>query len=163
MDGTTLRSSGRWARVRLTTAFNRILQLPGASVRTVAFTDQGLVIRVTPPATPAPVPWRRDHESPLRLLAAPVAAPGLWGMPGVAGGRHPPHRLPHLRTGPHRAGAVGDRSQTQAATSAMCYRSDRARLRHPWYSHWSAAWTSSSGGLGTEAGIWPKAARRAMP
>jgi transposase len=31
-------------RVRLTTAFNRILQLPGASVRTVAFTDQGLVI-----------------------------------------------------------------------------------------------------------------------
>jgi hypothetical protein len=31
-------------RVRLTTAFNRILQLPGASVRTVAFTDQGIVI-----------------------------------------------------------------------------------------------------------------------
>jgi hypothetical protein len=31
-------------RVRLTTAFNRILQLPGASVHTVAFTDQGLVI-----------------------------------------------------------------------------------------------------------------------
>jgi transposase len=30
--------------MRLTTAFNRILQLPGASVRTVAFTDQGLVI-----------------------------------------------------------------------------------------------------------------------
>jgi hypothetical protein len=30
--------------VRLTTAFNRILQLPGASVRSVAFTDQGLVI-----------------------------------------------------------------------------------------------------------------------
>ena len=31
-------------RVRLTTAFNRILQLPGASVHTVAFTDRGLVI-----------------------------------------------------------------------------------------------------------------------
>jgi transposase len=31
-------------RVRLTTAFNRILQLPGASVRTVAFTDHGIVI-----------------------------------------------------------------------------------------------------------------------
>src|SRR5690349_17736226 len=30
--------------MRLTTAFNRILQLPGASVRTVAFTDDGLVI-----------------------------------------------------------------------------------------------------------------------
>jgi transposase len=30
--------------VRLTTAFNRILQLPGASVRTVAFTDHGIVI-----------------------------------------------------------------------------------------------------------------------
>jgi hypothetical protein len=30
--------------VRLTTAFNRILQLPGASVHTVTFTDQGLVI-----------------------------------------------------------------------------------------------------------------------
>jgi transposase len=30
--------------VRLTTAFNRILQLPGVSVHTVAFTDQGLVI-----------------------------------------------------------------------------------------------------------------------
>ncbi|HEV7710158.1 MAG TPA: ISL3 family transposase [Asanoa sp.] len=30
--------------MRLTTAFNRILQLPGASVHTVAFTDQGIVI-----------------------------------------------------------------------------------------------------------------------
>jgi transposase len=30
--------------VRLTTAFNRILQLPGASVRSVAFTDRGIVI-----------------------------------------------------------------------------------------------------------------------
>jgi hypothetical protein len=30
--------------MRLTPAFNRILQLPGASVRTVAFTDQDLVI-----------------------------------------------------------------------------------------------------------------------
>ena len=30
--------------MRLTTAFNRILQLPGASVHTAAFTDQGLVI-----------------------------------------------------------------------------------------------------------------------
>jgi hypothetical protein len=30
--------------VRLTTAFNRILQLPGASVHTVAFTDRGIVI-----------------------------------------------------------------------------------------------------------------------
>jgi transposase len=32
--------------VRITTAFNRILQLPGASVRTVAFTDQGMVIEL---------------------------------------------------------------------------------------------------------------------
>jgi len=31
-------------RVRPTTAFNRILQLPGASVHTVAFTDQDIVI-----------------------------------------------------------------------------------------------------------------------
>jgi transposase len=31
-------------RVRLTTAFNRILQRPGPSVRAVAFTDQGIVI-----------------------------------------------------------------------------------------------------------------------
>ena len=30
--------------MRLTTTFNRILQLPGASVRNLAFTDQGLVI-----------------------------------------------------------------------------------------------------------------------
>ena len=30
--------------MRLTTAFNRILQLPGASVRTVTFTDQDIVI-----------------------------------------------------------------------------------------------------------------------
>jgi len=30
--------------VRLSTAFNRILQLPGASVRSIAFTDDGLVI-----------------------------------------------------------------------------------------------------------------------
>lgn len=32
--------------MRLTTAFNRILELPGASVRTVAFTDQGIVIEL---------------------------------------------------------------------------------------------------------------------
>jgi transposase len=32
--------------VRLATAFNRILQLPGASVRTVAFTGQGMVIEL---------------------------------------------------------------------------------------------------------------------
>jgi transposase len=30
--------------VRLTTAFNKILQLPSASVHSVAFTDQGIVI-----------------------------------------------------------------------------------------------------------------------
>jgi transposase len=30
--------------VRLTTAFNRLLQLPGASVESVAFTDRGLII-----------------------------------------------------------------------------------------------------------------------
>ncbi|GIF75998.1 helix-turn-helix domain-containing protein [Asanoa siamensis] len=30
--------------MRVTTAFNRILQLPGASVHTVAFTDEGIVI-----------------------------------------------------------------------------------------------------------------------
>jgi hypothetical protein len=37
-------TDGRWLRVRLTTAVNRILQLPGASVHTVAFTDQDIVI-----------------------------------------------------------------------------------------------------------------------
>jgi hypothetical protein len=30
--------------VRVTTAFNRILDLPGASVATVSFTDDGLVL-----------------------------------------------------------------------------------------------------------------------
>jgi hypothetical protein len=37
-------TGGRWLRVRLYHGVNRILQLPGASVRTVAFTGQGIVI-----------------------------------------------------------------------------------------------------------------------
>jgi hypothetical protein len=43
---TTARGAVVGLRVRLTTAFNRILQLPGASVRTVAFTDQGIVMEL---------------------------------------------------------------------------------------------------------------------
>ena len=38
---------GRWLRVGRTTAFNRILQLTGASVHTVAVTDQGIGGRTT--------------------------------------------------------------------------------------------------------------------
>ena len=63
-------------RVRLTTAFNRILQLPGASVHTVAFTDQGLVIGLRRRRRRLRLPLRRDHAGP--ATTPPGAAGGTW-------------------------------------------------------------------------------------
>lgn len=93
--------------MRVTTAFNRILALPGASVATVSFTDQGLVLglrrrrrrRLVCPPAAGPLP--------LRQLPAPVAAPGLRDLHGVPGGPGAPYRVPGPRAGAYRAGAVG--------------------------------------------------------
>jgi hypothetical protein len=51
-------------RMRLTTAFNRILQLPGASVRTVAFTDQGIVSAYAAGDAGSSAPAVRPHQGP---------------------------------------------------------------------------------------------------
>ena len=63
--------------MRLTAAFNRILQLPGASVHTVTFTDQGAGDRVTAATAPTALSLRSDHDGSVRLLTTSVAAPGL--------------------------------------------------------------------------------------
>jgi hypothetical protein len=52
------------------------------------------------------VAW--DRRCSLPGLARPKARRCTrWRSPGVAGSRHPPHRLPGLRSRSHRTGAVG--------------------------------------------------------
>lgn len=63
--------------VRLTTAFNRILRLSGATVQSAAFTEQGLVIALRRRRRRL---WGIDG-GPLRLVAPPVAASGLRRPP----------------------------------------------------------------------------------
>lgn len=100
--------SGRWAA---RAAYHGVRPdnppAPGALAHPVAFTRSGHRHRVTQAPTPATLPLRHDDGRPLRLLPASLAPPGLRRLPGVAGSRHPPHRLPRLPAGPHRADARG--------------------------------------------------------
>jgi hypothetical protein len=90
--------------VRLTTAFNRLLQLSAASVESVASNDRGVVIGL-----------RRRRRQMLCLLVLPNDAGAIREHPGGGGTStsgparsalrpQPPHRLPRLRTRVHRTG-----------------------------------------------------------
>jgi hypothetical protein len=63
--------------------------------------------RVTPASAASDLPVRDLNNGSLRHVVTPVATSGLRRLPGLARSRHPPHRLPLLLPGTHRAGALG--------------------------------------------------------
>ena len=114
--------------MRVTTAFNRILRLAGASVSAVEFTDDGVVVTVQPTGATTSLSVRTPSR---RAMTARVAA-GVTSISAaceaVARGRDLAGGLPGLWPGPHRAGAVG---ASRSATDPRPRRPDRlARAAH---------------------------------
>ena len=111
--------------MRVTTAFNKMLSIPSATVARSS-SPRGCPGRAAAPPVPSAVPvWLAGHRR-LRLLGPPVAAPGPGRQHAAAPGSDPAVGLPALWSGPDRGGALG-----AAPGSALARRRGRGRLAGP--------------------------------
>jgi transposase len=83
--------------VRVITAFNKMLTIPGATVAAVEFTPDGIVVGLRRRRQEAPLPVRAGDRRGLRPLGEAVAPPGPRFLPAPARMRDPKARLPRCR------------------------------------------------------------------
>lgn len=94
--------------MRVTTAFNRMLEIPGARVASVEFTSEGVVVDLPPAVPAAHRPVRLIDDGRLRPLDSSLAPPGSRFLPAVPRSRDPSPGVPDLSPRAHRGATTAD-------------------------------------------------------